>query len=66
MKLTDEELFLGAGTLLAKAGDDGLCIDGEEQRIRTLLAVAYGQAISQAALRSLHRVAKHWRRVDLG
>lgn len=64
MKLTDEGLFLGAGTLLAKAGDDGLCIDGEEQRIRTLLAVAYGQAISQAALRSLHGVAKHWRRGD--
>ena len=64
MKLSDHGLFLGAGTLLAKEDDDDLCIDGEEERIGTLLSVAYGREISLAALRSRHRVAKHWLRCD--
>lgn len=33
-------MVLGAGTLLAKMGYDGLCLDGEEERILTLLAIA--------------------------
>jgi hypothetical protein len=37
---TKDGLVLG-DALLAKMGHDGLCIDGEEERILTLLAIGY-------------------------
>jgi hypothetical protein len=64
MAVTERGLLLGAGTLLAKMGDDGLCIEGEEERILTLLAVAYRGDVPDAMLGSLRRASKHWRDGD--
>ena len=64
MTLTDRGLVLGAGTLLAKLDGKALPIEAEQERIWTLLAVAYGEEISQAVLGSLRRVAKHWQGGD--
>jgi hypothetical protein len=58
--VTEHGLALGAGTLLAKMGDEGLRLDGEEERILTLLAIAYRGEVPDAALGTLRRVAKHW------
>ncbi len=60
MTVTEQGLVLGAGTLLAKMGDDGLCLDGEEERILTLLAIAYRGDVPGAALGMFRRVSKHW------
>jgi hypothetical protein len=62
--VTEYGLVLGAGTLLAKMGDDGLRVDGEEERIPTLLAIAYRGDVPSAALRALRRVSKHWQGGD--
>jgi hypothetical protein len=62
--MTEQGLVLGAGTSLAKMGDDGLRADGEEERILTLLAIAYRGDVPGAALRTLRRVAKHWQGGD--
>ena len=64
MTVTEQELVLGAGTLLAKMGEDGLCLDGEEERILTLLAVAYRGDVPGAALGMFRRVSKHWQGGD--
>jgi hypothetical protein len=61
--LSELGLFLG-GVLLAKMGDDGLRLDGEEERILTLLSIALGRAASPLALGHLRRVSKHWQRGD--
>ena len=49
---------------LAKMGDEGLCIDGEEERILTLLAVAYGDHAPRAPLDVLRRVSQFWQSGD--
>ena len=59
MSLTERGLVLG-GALLAKMSDEGLCIDGEEERILTLLAIACRGDFPRAPLDSLRRVSKHW------
>ncbi|MGH6813131.1 MAG: hypothetical protein ACREDM_12615, partial [Methylocella sp.] len=64
MTVTEHELLLGEGTLLAKIEDDGLSLEGEEERILTLLAVAYGRDVPAATLGSFRRAAKHWRGGD--
>jgi hypothetical protein len=64
MTLTDQGLVLGAGTLLAKLDDKALPIEAEQERIWTLLAVAYGHGVPLAVLGSLRRVAKHWHAGD--
>jgi hypothetical protein len=33
MTMTQQGLVLGAGSVLAKMGENGLCFDGEEERI---------------------------------
>ena len=45
-------------------GEDGLCLDGQEERILTLLAVAYRGDVPGAALGMFRRVSKHWQRGD--
>jgi len=60
MTLTGQGFVLGAGTVLAKLDDKAPPIEAEQERIWTLLSVAYGEEISQAVFGSLHRVAKHW------
>jgi hypothetical protein len=64
MTLTERGLVLGAGTLLAKLDNKALPIEGDQERIWTLLAIAYGRAVPPAVLGSLRRVAKHWRGGD--
>ncbi len=46
MTLTGQGLVLGAGTLLAKLDDKTLPIAADQERIWTLLAAAYGRAVS--------------------
>jgi hypothetical protein len=63
MTLTEEGLVLGAGTVLAKAGADRwsrptLAVDGAEERILTLLAVAYGKPIDPAILGHIRRASE--------
>jgi hypothetical protein len=60
MTLTGQGLVLGAGTLLAKLDDKALPIEAGQERIWTLLSVAYGHEVPLAVLGSLRRVAKHW------
>jgi hypothetical protein len=50
--------------LLAKLDDQALPTEAEQERIWTLLSVAYGEEISQAVFGSLRRVAKHWQGGD--
>ena len=52
--LTERGLLLG-GTVLAKMREDSLCIDGEEDRILTLLAVARKGNVNGATLYALRR-----------
>jgi hypothetical protein len=59
MILTERGLLLG-GAFLAKMSDDVLCIDGEEERILTLLAIAYRGSILGPPLAFLRRVSKLW------
>jgi len=59
MALTERGLILGAGTLLAKLDDKALPIEADQERIWTLLSVAYGEEISRAVFGSLRRAAKH-------
>jgi hypothetical protein len=62
--MTEHGLVLGAGILLAKMGDGDLCLDGEEERILTLLAIAYRGDVPGAALGMFRRVSKHWQGGD--
>jgi len=50
--------------LLAKLDDKAFPIEAEQERILTLLSVAYGHELPLAALGSLRRVAKHWQSGD--
>src|SRR5579884_1649695 len=47
MALTERGLVAG-GVLLAKMGDEGLCINGEKERILTLLSIAHRCAVPPA------------------
>lgn len=55
-------LVLGAGTVLAKAGAFGAAwaLDGADERLETLLAVAYGGAVTHEALRQVKAAAARW------
>jgi hypothetical protein len=64
MILSGQGLVLGAGTLLAKLDDKALLSEGDQERIWTLLSVAYGHEVPLAVLGSLRRVAKHWHSGD--
>ena len=57
-------LVLGAGTLLAKLDGKALPIEADQERLWTLLSVAYGHGVPLAVLGSLRRVAKHWQGGD--
>jgi hypothetical protein len=64
MTLTGQGLVLGAGTLLAKLDNKALPTEADQERIWTLLSVAYGHKVPLAVLGSLRRVAKHWQGGD--
>jgi len=65
LHLDAEGLKLGAGTVVAKRNHDGsLALDGEEERVLTLLSVAYGQALDSSVLKSIRRVSDHARNGD--
>ena len=58
-------LVFGAQTLLAKRNRDGaLDIDGEEAKLLTLLAVAYGRPVDLSVLNSFSAASKHTRAGD--
>jgi hypothetical protein len=59
MTLTGQGLVLGAGTMVAKLDDKAVPIEADQERIWTLLSVAYGDEISQAVFGLLRHVAKH-------
>jgi hypothetical protein len=70
LTFTEEGLVLGAGTVLAKAnghryGRPAVAIDDAEERILTLLAVAYGRAIDPAVLGHIRRASEQWTRGEL-
>ncbi len=57
--------MLGAKTILAKRRHDGaLALDGEEARLLTLLAVAYGRPVEAGILGKIRRASKHARAGD--
>jgi hypothetical protein len=64
MALTGQGFVLGAGTLLVKLDDKALPIGADQERIWTLLSVAYGHEVPLAVLGSLRRAAKHWQGGD--
>jgi hypothetical protein len=64
MTPTERGLVLGARTLLAKLDDNALPFEAEQERIWTLLSVAYVSEAPLAVLGSLRRVAKHWQGGD--
>ncbi|MGH6800482.1 MAG: hypothetical protein ACRECZ_03520, partial [Methylocella sp.] len=64
MTVTEQGLLLGEETLLAKMADGGLRLEGEEERILTLLAVAYRREVPAATLGSFRQASKHWRGGD--
>ena len=58
MTLENDALVLGADTILVKRDSDGtLAIDGEEERLLTLLSVAHGQPIGASILKSFRRAS---------
>ncbi len=64
MTITDAGLALGA-TVLAPVRRDGcgtpaLAIDGAEERILALIAVAYGKAVGPAVLGNIRRASACW------
>ena len=59
MTLTGQGLVLGAGTMVAKLDDKAVPIEADQERIWTLLSVAYGMRFSQAVFGLLRHVAKH-------
>jgi hypothetical protein len=50
--------------LLAKLDGKSLPIEADQERLWTLLSVAYGHGVPLAVLGSLRRVAKHWQGGD--
>jgi len=66
MTFTPDGLVLGAGTvLLQAAGPRRLqSLRGQETRILSLLAAAYGKAVAPAVLGNIERAVKSWRDGD--
>src|SRR5208282_375557 len=62
LSLEKDGLALGAKTILAKRDSAGaLAIDGEEAKLLTLLAVAYGRPVDLSVLRNIRVASKHAR-----
>lgn len=66
MTFTGEGLILG-GTLLAplrseRHGAPEIAVDGAEERILALLAVAYGKTVQPGVLGNIRRAARYWHR----
>jgi hypothetical protein len=58
MSLQRDALVLGAGTVLVKRNTDGaLMMDGEEEKLLTLLSVAHGRPIGTSVLKSFRRAS---------
>ena len=61
MIFTEQGLVLGAGTVLAKRRPcRALALDGEEERLLALLAVAYGRPISSKVIGNIKRATRDW------
>lgn len=67
MSLEKDGLVLGAKTLLVKRDCDGaLALGGEETRLLTLLAVAYGYPLPLSLLDTIRKASKYARAGDEG
>jgi hypothetical protein len=69
MEMTDDGLMLGCGTLLARmtrdpAGEAALDLEGAEDRILTLLALAYGGTVPASVMGHIRRAAEYWCKGD--
>lgn len=65
MCLEKDGLVLGARTVLAERDRDGnLLLDGREEKLLTLLSVAYGGPVSNSVISKLRRAGRHARRGD--
>jgi len=69
--ITEAGLVLGAGTVLARRitdrqGRPALAIDGNEERIAALLAVAYGSAIAPETISHIRRASERYARGEVG
>src|SRR5580658_6130929 len=65
MCLEKDGLVLGARTVLAERDRDGnILLDGREEKLLTLLSVAYGGPVSRSVLSKLRRAGQHGRRGD--
>jgi hypothetical protein len=67
MTITQAGLILGAGTVLAKRsidarGHNSLAINGNEERILTLLAVAYNRAVDPAVIIHMEKASRAYGR----
>jgi hypothetical protein len=60
----DDELVLGSGTLLAKAGPgpEQNALEGDDLLLRALLSVAYRRPIEPVAIGHVRAAARHWRK----
>jgi hypothetical protein len=68
--ITDAGLVLGAGTVLARRitgrqGRSALAIDGNEERILALLAVAYGRAVEAETISAIRRASEQYARGEI-
>lgn len=69
VEINDAGLVFGAGTVLARmtqgrCGAPVLALDEDRQRIFTLLAAAYGRAVSHDVFRHIEGASEQWRRGD--
>jgi len=65
MCLEKDGLVLGARTVLAERDRDGnILLDGREEKLLTLLSVAYGGPVSHSVLSKLRRAGRHARGGD--
>jgi hypothetical protein len=67
MKISESGLMLGTIVLAPGrrgiAGDNPeITLDGAEERVLALLAIAYGKAIAPGVLGNIRRAAQYWRR----
>ena len=65
MALREDGLVLGAGTVLVKRAPGGggctrLALDGAEERLLALLAVAYARAVAPNIIGNIRRAARDW------
>jgi hypothetical protein len=65
LAITSGGLVLGRGTILAqmtRGAPSRPAIDGEEERVLTLLSAAFGKSVPARVINHLHRASEQWSR----